>query len=421
MTFLQITTCTVKSVSAVLLISFLTALQGCTSGESVDPGTTDTPIVYVKRVIPLDNNGDPEQPDLRDPLLFMPGGDAYIKDRASASARERNIIVSITAGIGDVKDIAASYDGKRILFSLRLEDPDENDNIFFTWNIYEYDIEAGFSSTDEDRQTKALVLHVMDNNGGNIRQITFNQSHDLDSIVLDDGRILFSRWDNSGNNNAMHLYTVSPDGSNLQVYYGAHDESHIDADGNTVQLIQPYLFSNGDLLSISQPFTDTFGGGNIVIIDAKNYIDINQPTVANLGALSGPAQTNATVTKVINDGSISPQGRYSSAFPLRDGTKRMLVSKGICQLEVTVANTTETHPCIEPWLSNSTAVELPPVYGIWIYDVSNDTEKPIVIAESGMITTDVVAMRPGATPAVIPDKGPVGLDATLMSEDVGQF
>lgn len=462
-----------KSATAVLLISLLTIVQGCSPGEGADPGITDTPIAYVKRAIPVDNNGDPVQPDIRDPLLFSFGGDVYIKDRASAGASERNITASITAGMGDVKDIAASYDGNKILFSLRLEDPDENDNIFFTWNIYEYDIttqqlrrviisnitadegddvspyylpdgrivfssdrqtqskailldegvlgpdKPQFSSADESGQTRALVLHIMNDDGSDIRQITFNQSHDLDPTVLDDGRILFSRWDNSGNNNAMHLYTVSPDGSNLQLYYGAHDESHIDSDGNNVQLIQPYQLLNGDILTMSQPYTNTFGGGNIVIIDGKNYIDINQPTIANLGALSGPAQTNATVTNIINDGSISPEGRYSSAYPLRDGTNRLLVSKGTCQLEVTDGNNTVTHPCIEPWLSDATAVELPPSYGIWIYDRNSITEKPIVIAEAGMITTDAVTLQPQTTPAIIFDKGSGELDATLAAEGVG--
>jgi len=456
-----------------LLFGSLAGLQACSTGEGVDADTTDIPIAYVKRAIPLDNNDDPEQPDIRDPLLFQAGGDVYIKDRTSVGASERNITASITGGIGDVKDVAASYDGTKILFSLRLEDPDENDNIFFTWNIYEYDItnsqlrrvitsniaaEEGedvspyylpdgriifssdrqtqskailldegvvglskpqFSSADEDRQTKALVLHVMNSDGSDLRQITFNQSHDLDPVVLDDGRILFSRWDNSGNNNAIHLYTVSPDGSNLQVYYGAHDESHVDAAGNVVQIIQPYPLSNGNILAISQPFTDTFGGGNIVIINARSYIDINQPTVANMGAVSGPAQTNATITNVINDGTISPQGRYRSAYPLGDGTNRILVSKGVCQLAVTVGNSTQTRPCIEPWLSNAAATELTPAYGIWLYDIGENTERPIAIAESGMITTDVVVMRSGTTPAIIPDKGPGDLDPTLIAEDVG--
>ena len=141
MTILPIISKTAKPASVLVLFAILSVFHGCTSsGEGADPGIADSPIAYVKRTIPADDNGDPVQPDIREPLLFMPGGDVYIKDRASAGAQERNITASITAGLGDVRDIAASYDGEKILFSLRLQDPDENDNIFFTWNIYEYNI-----------------------------------------------------------------------------------------------------------------------------------------------------------------------------------------------------------------------------------------------------------------------------------------
>ena len=52
-----------------------------------------------------------------------------------------------------------------------------------------------FDAQDEDRREPAFVLHVMDADGGNVHQVSFNQSHDLDPAVLDDGRVVFSRWD----------------------------------------------------------------------------------------------------------------------------------------------------------------------------------------------------------------------------------
>ena len=42
-----------------------------------------------------------------------------------------------------------------------------------------------FSAQDEDRNEPAFVLHVMNADGSGIRQISFNQSHDLDPAVLD--------------------------------------------------------------------------------------------------------------------------------------------------------------------------------------------------------------------------------------------
>ena len=45
-----------------------------------------------------------------------------------------------------------------------------------------------FAAQDEDHNEPAFVLHVMDADGSDIHQISFNQSHDLDPAVLDDGR-----------------------------------------------------------------------------------------------------------------------------------------------------------------------------------------------------------------------------------------
>ncbi len=455
-----------------LLLLLLPALlqTGCSSpGEGADPGVTDFPVAFVKRTINLDNVGIAVQPDIREPLDFAVGGDVYIKERASAGATETNITQTLTAGLGDVRDINPSFDGTKILFSLKLEDPDPNDNVFFTWNIYEYDLtskelrriidtdilaEEGddispvylpdgrivfsssrqtqsrailldegvnglskpqFSSLEEDRRTKSLVLHIMNADGSNIHQITFNQSHDLDPAVLSDGRILFNRWDNAGNNSTFDLYTVNPDGTNLQHYYGFHDASHLDNDGNVIELTQPEELADGRILALAKPVTDTFGGGDLVIIDAINYVDNDQPVSANIGVLSGPAQIDATVTNVVNNDTISAAGRYHSAYPLRDGSNRLLVSKGICQLEIN----NEIQPCIEPWLSDTDAVELTPNYGIWIYDLSNDTEKPLVLAEQGVIISQAVSIQPTNLASIILDKDASELDATLADAGLG--
>ena len=72
-----------------------------------------------------------------------------------------------------------------------------------------------FAAQEEDASTirPALTLHVMDADGGNIHQISFNQSHDMDPSVLADGRIVYARWDNIANHDAISLYTMNPDGT----------------------------------------------------------------------------------------------------------------------------------------------------------------------------------------------------------------
>lgn len=468
----------------IILVSlFLPLLIACTpSGDGANPGLVDSPVVYAKRTIPVDNDGVPVQYDVREPLLFSAGGDLYIRITTSASVTERNITRSVTLGTGDVKDVSASYDGEKVVFSLRLADPDPN-NPTETWNIYEYDVatdslhrvivmdsdaDAGndispaylpdgrivfssdrqkdakavlsdesaitggigkpsFSALDEDRRSKSLVLHVMDSNGDNIKQISFNQSHDLDPTVMQDGRILFSRWENAAANNAINLYTMNPDGSDVQMYYGEQAASHLDAHANVVQLTHPHVMDDGRVLVLARPFTDTYAGGDLLIIDGESYIDTNRPVFAGWNILTGPGQNDATTADVINasvaDGNISRAGRYSSAFPLRDGSNRAIVSKGICQLTTDDVNDPdiiiENHPCVEPYLSNPNATERPPAYGLWINDLGDHTERPLFVAEAGYMLTDVVVLQPYDRPQIIADTVLTGDAIDWATEHVG--
>ena len=82
-----------------------------------------------------------------------------------------------------------------------------------------------FEYQTEDRTESAFVLHVMNPDGSNIHQIEFNQSHDRDPTVLSSGRVLFTRWDHAPGKDGMHLYTANPDGTDLELYYGANSHN----------------------------------------------------------------------------------------------------------------------------------------------------------------------------------------------------
>jgi len=459
-------------IALMLVLALLSGCQGGAGGEATgpDPGIIDYPIAYVKRPYALDANDEVVDQDLRDPLYFAEGGDLYLRDWSSLSANEINITRSVTGGQGDVKDVDVSYDGNRLVFSLRLFDDNPNTPPTPRWNLYEYDIPAKrltklmsdniaelgddldphylpdgrivftsdrqvqsksilttenvlkpiFSSVDEDEGTKALVLHVGDvieQQNGNfmplsgIKQISFNQSHDLDPVVLSNGEILFTRWENAGpGGGAMHLYKMKPDGTDLQLVYGgnSHDTG---TNGSTIQFMQPRPMSNGRVMALIKPFTDTFDGGDIVEIDVGTYIDNDQALAFYQGSLTGPAQRPVTVNTILTDGSPSPGGRYSAAYPLQDGTNRILVSKSFCNLLV---NTVE-RPCIEPYISDPTAEELPPEYSIWMYDMNGDSEKPVVTTEDGLVMTDVVVAQSRPFPTVNIST----IDTSLESEGVG--
>jgi hypothetical protein len=437
---------------------------GVGSGQDPDPVAIDFPVAYAKGPLFDDQMQLLTNTDVREVLRFNVGTDLYMRDRASPSAVERNLTLDETQGLGDVMGAEISVDGTKILFAMRGPfDPNLNDEDQPTWNIWVYDIpsdtlmrviasditaEAGhdisphylpdgriiftstrqrqskavlldegkpqFEAQDEDRNESAFLLHVMNADGTDLHQVSFNQSHDLEPTVLDNGKVLFSRWDHAPGNNGIHLYTMNPDGSELELLYGA--ESHLTGtNGTEVQFLNSRELPDGRIMSIIRPFDHPELGGDIAIIDTPVYVENAQPTALNAG-MPGPAQSSATPNQVRTDLAPSEGGRFSAAFPLWDGTGRVLVSWTICR----VLENAVILPCDAQRLADPNAVLAPPLYGIWMYDPVTQTQLPIVTGEEGVLIGDVVAAQPRSNPQVILDKTPgVDVDADLAAENVG--
>jgi hypothetical protein len=173
------------------------------------------------------------------------------------------------------------------------------------------------------------------------------------------------------------------------------------------------------------------------------YLENTQPTAPNIGVLTGPAQEDATVNDVVTTpGEPSPGGRYSSVYPILDGTGRLLVSFSQCRLLEQLPddgdmNTVDTQivPCTDERLANlfvqpdpdnpvtpdvGTFVVAPPLYGIWMYDPRDDTQRPVVPGEEGFIFTEVVAADPKTAPPAVPDgENTFALDPTLADAGEG--
>ncbi len=462
-------------------IACAAALSGCGggnsesvslgSGQGPDPATVDFPMAYVKRSLPAPPMEFED--DAKVMRAFNVDADLFLRDRASPSVPERNVTQRVTGDteLWDVKDVEGSYDGNLIVFAMRGPiDPNADEEDLPTWGIWEYnrstdvlrrvivsDIVAAeghdvgphylpdgrivFSSTrqrtsravlldeskpqfaalDEDRDEPAFVLHVMDADGTNIRQISFNQSHDRDPSVLANGQIVYTRWDHAPGNDGMHLYRTNPDGTGLELYFGAnsHDVPANNVNGGEVQFLQPRALTNGRVMTIVRPFDGTNFGGDVVSIDVDNYVEDTQPTLPNRGVLSGPAQRREVSNEVrLIPDAPSPGGVFSAAFPLQDGTQRMFVSWNQCRL----LEGTRIVPCTQDRLNatNPPPVPAPPLYGLWIYDAARGTQLPVVQPEEGVMYTDVVTLQPRTAPPVILDKvSGVDLDSTLVSENVG--
>jgi len=439
---------------------------GLAGGQGPDPVVVDIPIAYVKRPVPLNNQGAVVSSDVRQLLEFIPGADLYLRERAAPSASERNITGELTGGEYDIRDLSVSFDGERLLFAMRGPFlPDADDDEQPSWNIWEYDrshdqlrriiaseitAEAGhdrspqylpdgrivftstrqrsgravlldegkpqFAALDEDLREPAFVLHVMNADGSDIRQISFNQSHDRDPAVLDNGQLVFSRWDRFGSRNEVSLYRMNPDGTGLELYYGRNSQA-TGTGGATIRFLRPQQMADGRILALIRPVTVNDFGGDLVLIDSNGYVENTQPLAVNGGIAGGPAQTAATINDVRTDGSISPGGRYSAAWPLRDGTRRLFVSWSQCRLRETDGRIV---PCTADRLANPAAVAAQPLYGIWIYDMDKATQLPVLQPQEGLMYTEVVATQPRPLPPIIFDAVETGqADLQLVEEGVG--
>lgn len=466
----------------VVMLGLGLVLPGCSDqgvsisadNQTPDPVVVDFPMAYVKRPIPVQQDDNGAQAlafdNLRMPISFNPGAALYIKERAAPDAPAVNVTAQAFAegALVDVKDLEVSFDGSQIIFAMRapeIEDLDEDEQP--TWNIWQYDYptrqlrrviesdivaEAGddvaphylpdgrivFSSTrqrqakavlldegkpqftaqDEDLAGDALALHVMSSEGSDIRQITFNQSHDRDPALLANGKIVFSRWDNYSRN-AINLYQVNPDGSGLEILYGMHSHAS-GSDGALIDFIEPRLLEDGRLLVKLKPNLSQRLGGELVYLDWQNYTDINQSSLsASAVPGSGSGQSSATPYSVRSDDAPSAGGRFADMYPLFDGTRRMLVSWTPCRLDALDAqNNPIIQVCTEQGLASENAVEALPLYGIWIFDPVEGTQLPLVVGEEGVVYHQVVALAPRTLPDVVTPLADLA-DPDLISQNLG--
>jgi len=413
--------------------------------------------------------------DLRQKRNIRSKADVYIRDKASPSGVERNITARITGNnFYDVRDLDVSPDGTRLVFAMRGPlTATQQETAPPTWAIWEYvvasdtlrriipdDVTANagqdisphylpdgrilFSSTrqrdaksiliDEGKSgfeaqaetgnqfESSFLLHVMDSAGtlGSIHQVSYDQGSDTDASLLADGRVMWTRWDNATGNGAagMALYSAHPDGADLQLLYGArsHATGTPTAAGtpSTVQFARAREMQDGKVIALVRPFGSTDFGSQLVIIDVRNYVENGQRTLAGASAsvaAAGPAQTPVTQADIRTIAGPSPGGRFNSAFPLWDGTRRVLVSWSQCRL---LDATNAIVPCTQANIDAGLATA-PPLYSAWLLSLDDGTLKPVITPVEGDMIEDIVSLQARDNPGFIADTQP----AQALAPDLG--
>ena len=141
----------------------------------------------------------------------------------------------------------------------------------------------------------------MNGDGTDMHQISFNTNHDFAPSVLENGQIVFSRWETDQRRQSDQPVRANPDGTGLQLYYGANSHATganiAGTNNNVIQFLGARQRADGKLLAIVRPVLGTQLGGDIVLIDAAEFVEINQPArpparrTAGTGAGAAPPRS----------------------------------------------------------------------------------------------------------------------------------
>ena len=450
------------------------ALAACNgSGTSSSDTVTvngDVPLAYVKRATSVGMNPT-------DGTNSAPGGDLMLREKSSASAVEHNLTARFTQGQGDASDPEVSYDGKKIVFSMKC--PASNTSTIAgqpactgRWNLWEYDMSTGgltggtfkrltastsdddvdpvylpanrgviFSSnrqakssrmqalgrayfaTDEYERERVLNLHSMAADGANIQQISFNQSHERNPVIRPNGDIMFARWEHVADRNRFAIFRSKPDGTDMFVLYGAQSQ------GNSYlhpRDMDPKGKFAGQLVSSLMPLSGTQEGGSLRLLDAGRYSEDNTPANSSIPAQGG--QKEVTDQTLDAGRGLSALGRATTPYPLWDGSDRMLVAWRPCEVTrngVVVACTAltaaemamlgDTNRTRAARATDAVQDNAPAAYAIYMFNPTNQTWLIVAAPPAGFMYTDPVALTARTEPNVVE---PTTVDAALAAQNM---
>lgn len=229
---------------------------------------------------------------------------------------------------GVIRDPELSFDGRKILFSWR-----KNREDFF--HIYEVNTDGsglkqltfaqGVSDIDplylpdggivfsSSREPKYCMcnrhimcnLYRMDADGANINQIGKSTLFEGHSALLNDGRIVYDRWEYVDRNfgDAQGLWTVNPDGTKHAIYYGNNTNS-------PGGVIDPRAIPGTDLLLCIFSSCHDRPWGALALIDRKLGVDGAEPVVH-----IWPEQARTMIGKGNYDKFMELKMRYEDPFP----------------------------------------------------------------------------------------------------------
>jgi len=228
-----------------------------------------------------------------------PGGGLFVLDAPGRNMQSRRI-GSLPPGNAMLPDV--SWDGKRVLFAFCPTDPppvDWRTNATQFYHLFEMAADGSglrqltdgayddfsprylpngkilFLSTRRGGFHRCgrgpcpvYTLALAEPDGSNPRVISFHETHEWDPAVLNDGRVIYTRWDYVDRNAVFYqqLWSVRPDGSDVRIFYGNNTLNPVG-----VWEARPVPGSNRVMATAAAHHAMT--AGSIILLDVTQGID----------------------------------------------------------------------------------------------------------------------------------------------------
>jgi cytochrome c553 len=276
-----------------------------------------------------------------------PGGGVFVLERPGESMQCRQLAAGALPP-GSCQHLDVSWDGRRIVFAhCRAETVprDREEHLERFYHLYELDVanenrgprqmsDGPFDDFSPRYLPDGRLIFISTRRGGfhrcgrgpcavytlatceadgrNPRVLSFHETHEWDPAVLNDGRIIYTRWDYV-DRDAVHfqqLWTVRPDGSDVRIFYGNYTL-------NPVGIWEARPVPGSSKVMATAGAHHAMTAGSIVLLDVTKGADGQQPLVRLTPDVPFPESESVVLPawRSPGDGSRPPQSPEAERWP----------------------------------------------------------------------------------------------------------
>ena len=168
---------------------------------------------------------EPIRPEGRLQTLFRPSGGRFVGEIDLHFDADRLLLTMPKNSSWQIFEIKTDGSGMRQVSRGEHPDVDNFDACYLSDGRIVFASTASYTGVPcWHGKERACSIYLMDADGGNMRQLCFDQDLDLHPAVLPTGQVIFSRWDYTG---PMHIYlrplmVMNPDGTGQRAVYGSN-------------------------------------------------------------------------------------------------------------------------------------------------------------------------------------------------------